>query len=139
MPQVVHVVRCHYESTGFPAEVSFNADLLTRYLQGLILSPQGALLVAVLDGVVIGAHGLQLETPFFAPDLTAHEVFLFVQPGYRGLRVGAALIEYAEQWAISAGAKSIIIGNHPLSPPHVKDAYLRRGYREAQTEYIKRL
>jgi hypothetical protein len=45
----------------------------------------------------------------------------------------------AEEWARSVGAKAIMISNHPLSPAHVKPLYERYGYRQAQTDYIKRL
>jgi hypothetical protein len=49
------------------------------------------------------------------------------------------MIDKAEAWAKSKSATAIIVGNHPLSPVYVGALYERHGYREAQTDYIKRL
>src|SRR6266404_5909851 len=160
LPGIATLVRMHYDSTGFPQELSFDASILEASLMSMLVNPTNALLVATASGAgalgsedrspadgsrrgdsgeqVIGTIGMVLFNEFFTSELGARELFMFVRPEYRGQHAGVGMIRMAEDWASSNGASVIIIGNHPLSPPHVATTYKRHGYREAQTDFILR-
>jgi len=134
------LVRAHYDSTGFPQELEYDRDLVIQSLGGLLMFDDSCILiVATVDEEVVGTLGMQLASTFFARGIGARELFLYVRPESRGLHLGVALFGASEVWAKGKGATISIIGNHPLSPPHVAATYIRHGYREAQTDFIKRL
>ena len=137
---IATLVRMHYYSTGFPADVEYNEERvhnsLTMYLMA---SDECQMFVASESNQVVGVLAMQRCDTFFSLDLAARELFLYIKPEFRGQHAGVAMIQMAEDWARSKGMQSIIIGNHPLSPPHVGETYERHGYREAQTDFIKRL
>jgi GNAT superfamily N-acetyltransferase len=139
LPAISKLVRMHYDSTGFVTDVVYNEETLTQSLGALQYSDDSIMFVAVEYGVCIGVLALQIATTFFSRDRAARELFLYIRPEYRGRHAGVAMIKMGETWARSKGAQSIIIGNHPLSPPHVAETYIRHGYREAQTDFLKRL
>lgn len=139
LPQVVALIRRHFESTGYPNEFAMDDEVTASYLHQLLLEPNQNLYVALDGNRIVGTLGIQVFRPFFSRDLSAHETFLFVDEASRGLGAAKEMILLAEAWAKDQGTKAIIIGNHPLSPTRVRDIYLRNGYREAQTDFIKRL
>ena len=129
----------HYDSTGFPLDVAYDAGKVESYLVGLLISSDCLLLIAADGEQVVGTLGMALADTFFSAAVGARELFLYVRPEYRGQHAGVQMIHMAEDWARVNGASVIIIGNHPLSPPHVATTYQRHGYREAQTDFTKRL
>jgi len=130
----------HYDSTGFPQEMPYDATCVITSLGGLLAdSARSLLLAAVEDNQIVGTLGIQIATTFFTMEFGARELFLYVKPEYRGRHAGVAMFKIAEMWAKERGATTIVIGNHPLSPPHVAETYIRHGYREAQTDFIKRI
>jgi GNAT superfamily N-acetyltransferase len=138
--QVLGLVRLHYTSTDFPQEFVMDDERSSQHLWSLMCDhKQGNLFVACEGLHVFGALGVQLIYPFFTRDVAAHDSFFHIEEEFRGRRAGIAMFQMAEAWAKSVGAKSLMISNHPLSPGHVRPLYERYGYREAQTDYIKRL
>lgn len=133
------LIRMHYDSTGFPNELEYDRDLVIQSIGGLLTQHGCALFVADYDSIPVGVLGLQVATTFFAKDTASRELFLYVRPEFRGMHLGVSLVKAGEEWAKAQGATISIIGDHPLSPPHVHATYLRHGYREAQRDYIKRL
>ena len=129
----------HYDSTGFTADVEYDADRVNRSLTLYLLAGECQMFVAVEVDQLVGVLAVQESDTFFSLDRAARELFLYIKPEFRGQHAGVAMIRMAEDWARSKGMQSIIIGNHPLSPPHVAVTYERHGYREAQTDFIKRL
>lgn len=136
---VAALIRLHYDSTGFPQEVPYDETTVIVALGDLLFEPTGLLLVAVEGEQAVGTLGMQIATTFFSTDFGARELFLYIKPEFRGQHAGVAMFKLAEEWARQSGCKTIIIGNHPLSPPHVAETYIRHGYREAQTDFIRRL
>lgn len=139
LTQIAVLVRMHYLSTGFTADVEYSEETVQQFLDQFILHPECALFVSTEGPQTTGVMAVQMVPTFFSTDRAARELFLYIKPEYRGQHAGVALIALAESWAVEHGCNSFIIGNHPLSPKHVHDAYLRHGYRVAQTDYIKRL
>jgi len=139
LPGIATLIRMHYDSTGFPQELAFDADVVQSSLIGLLTDPNCILLVVADGESIVGTMGLVITPTFFTAAVGARELFLYIKPEYRGKSAGVGMIRMAEDWARSHGAHVIIIGNHPLSPPHVATTYERHGYREAQTDFIKRL
>lgn len=66
-------------------------------------------LLAEWEGQVVGFAGLQLVPSLFYPEPQAELTELFVIEAYRRRGVGRALITYAEQLAVQAGAKELLI------------------------------
>lgn len=141
LPQIATLVRMHYDSTGFPADVVYNAERVYQSLTMYQVADHDcAMFVAQPENdLLVGVLAVQASDTFFSLDRAARELFLYIKPEYRGQHAGVAMIQMAEDWARSKGLQSIVIGNHPLSPPHVAETYERHGYREAQTDFIKRL
>jgi len=139
IPEIATLVRMHYDSTGFTADVEYDADRVNRSLTLYLLAGECQMFVAVEVDQLVGVLAVQESDTFFSLDRAARELFLYIKPEFRGQHAGVAMIRMAEDWARSKGMQSIIIGNHPLSPPHVAVTYERHGYREAQTDFIKRL
>jgi len=148
LPEIATLVRMHYDSTGFTADVEYDAERVHHSLTLYLLASECQMFVATASSEdrspaevdqLMGVLAVQESDTFFSLDRAARELFLYIKPEFRGQHAGVAMIRMAEDWARSKGMQSIIIGNHPLSPPHVAVTYKRHGYREAQTDFIKRL
>lgn len=138
--QIAGLIRHHYDETSFPQEVVYDEFVVITSLGGMLSDPATAIFVVVEGEEVVGVLCVQLvTTSFFTTDIAARELYFHMKPEYRGKSFGTRSLALAEEWARENGAKTLIIGNHPLSPPHVHETYLRHGYREAQTDYIKGL
>ncbi|MEX1018395.1 MAG: GNAT family N-acetyltransferase [Litorilinea sp.] len=66
-------------------------------------------LLAEMGGCVAGFAALRIVPCIFYPEPYAELTELYVEPAYRGRGVGRALVRYAEQMAIEAGADQLFI------------------------------
>lgn len=139
LKQIAILTRMHYNATDFPVDVRWSDEALEQFLDRFVIHPECALFVSTEGPQLTGVLAVQKATAFFSTDVAARELFLYIKPEYRGQHAGVGMIRLAEAWAVENGCNLIIVGNHPLSPPHVHYTYLRHGYRQAQTDYFKRL
>ena len=111
------------------------ATLLARTAEG------GALLVAELDGRVVGHMALWFERmpPFVREALRDYAYLgdLFVREAHRGRGIGRALIAEAERLARARGAARILLGVLPGNPAEA--VYRKLGYRPYAVEMAKDL
>jgi hypothetical protein len=128
-----------FDHSGNGAFTSFDESSLTATLITLMSGVSGGvLLVADIDGRAVGMAAC-LVFPFYAnhSTLIGQEVFLWVDPAYRGA-VGEAMLDELEAAALRKGAKVFINANLAGE----RDAafaryYRRRGCVPAENTHIK--
>ena len=71
-------------------------------------------------------------------DMTAQEVFWWVDPSLRGRTCAIHLLREWERWARDRGAKRIYVGNlYRLNNDAMMSIYNRIGYQPAELHYVK--
>ena len=91
-----------------------------------------------LGGRAIGLANLRLLQPVFYSEPYAELTELFVEEGYRRLGAGRALIRFAEQLAIGAGANEMLILTNFYNQA-AQALYRSLGYRHGDIALTKRL
>ena len=93
-----------------PFDVTLDADPITYYdLRELIVSDDASLLVAEIEGEIIGS-GYALKKParhYLNHEFYSYLGFMFTLPGHRGKGVNTKIIERLKQWSYSKGLKEI--------------------------------
>jgi GNAT superfamily N-acetyltransferase len=93
-----------------PFDVTLDADPITYYnLEELILSDDASLVVAEIEGKIIGS-GYALIKParhYLNHEFYSYLGFMFTLPEYRGKGVNTKIIERLKQWSDSKGLKEI--------------------------------
>lgn len=118
---------------------TFRMENFQQTWAAFIQSGAGVIFANEQDGEIAGAlGGVCHRDPNNYDDIVAAELFWFVREQYRG--VGISLYREFEAWAQSMGAASIqMVHLSDVMPEKVKAFYLREGYVEAETRYIKKL
>jgi RimJ/RimL family protein N-acetyltransferase len=105
-----------------------------RYLRALRRHPNGAVLVAEVDGELVGRLSLARDTH----PSSAHvaDLGVMVAPTHRRCGVGTALLAAAEDWARGAGVDKLELHVFPHNVPAIalyeKLGYEREGLRRDQ-------
>ena len=139
LPALLDMGREFFEHSGNSRFTTFDEPSLTATLIGLMSGvPTGCVLVVETEGRVVGMAGC-VVFPFYANrnTLIGQEVFLWVNPDYRGA-VGEALLDELEAAAMHKGAKVFINAN--LAGERDKAFaryYRRRGCVPAEQTHIK--
>ena len=97
-----------------------------RYLRAIRRYADAAVLVAELDGAIVGRLSLARD-PHPASEHVA-DLGLMVAKDHRRRGVGSALMEAAEEWARSAGVRKLELHVFPHNEPAIA-LYDRLGYR----------
>lgn len=135
VPALVTLGMAFLRESVYAAHVGENPAQAEKVAQYLLAHPDGAVLVAEVDGTVIGMIGLMVVPHLFSGELTAGEVFYYINPDHRG-SAGLRLLKAAEQWAKDAGAVAIQM----IAPTaRVCVLYERLGYTAIETNYTKRI
>ncbi|MGL5447180.1 MAG: GNAT family N-acetyltransferase [Rhabdaerophilum sp.] len=104
--------------------------------------PGGALLVAELEGKVVGFLALSMNrgAPFVRAELRAHGhvLELIVSEDQRGKGIGQALLSKAEEITKAAGYRALLVGLVEENTA-ARNAYTKFGFRPLTREMIKRL
>ena len=137
-PQALNVFEdpfSHDRRLDLAGGVESAATLLERTGNG------GALLVAEIDGAVVGHMALWFERmpPFVREELRDYAYLgdLFVREPHRGQGIGRALIAEAERLARARGVRRILLGVLPGNPAEA--LYRKLGYRTYAVELAKDL
>ena len=101
-------------------------------LPGQYSAPQGALLLATIDGQPAGCVGLR---PF--PLAGACEMKrLYVRPAFRGDKLGSALVERVINVARRIGYRRLRLDTHPHTMHAAVELYRRFGFQEVSAKPI---
>lgn len=104
---------------------------LTEIIQS---SRQAGFLIRTKNRQIIGLMNLSLRY-YYVPDATQSPVGyvegIYVKAEYRDRGVGAALIQYAEQWAHDRGCIELAL-DALLDNPASHDFYVKVGFREVE-------
>ena len=112
------------------------ADVLAHYIN----SPNCVVLVAEVDGQVVGSIAGVL-TPWFMnlAQVNVGETWWFVRPEFRG-QAGRMLLDAFEAWAAGAGARVVCVAGFAAKRFAVLERlYKRRGYKLLEAHFVKEL
>jgi GNAT superfamily N-acetyltransferase len=128
--------------TGDRAIDRVGAETSLAYSEQRIAKSGGHMLVAEMDGVVIGHLFLifALQGPFVHPDRRPHGYVseLFVRQAVRGGGIGRALLAEAERLTRAHGLDRMLIGV-VAGNDRAEQTYLRAGFAPYSRELLKKL
>lgn len=139
LPQVLELCRAFFLSSDWARDATFDDGVVFASLWDMLSTTTAHLLVIERGGVVVGGCGAQIQQIMFSIETQATELFWFVMPEARHSPESLELFVCMETWAREAGVQYMTMGALVTTPPKVRDLYLRAGYRESQTTFIKRL
>jgi len=126
------------ESPRF-ARLGYSPERCHELLAGLSTSPQGLVLVAEQDGLIVGMLLGLASRHFFSDDITASELVVYVAPDARGGSAAVKLIRHFEAWAVEKGAADIVLGvSTEVHADRTAQFYERLGYLPSGHSLIKR-
>lgn len=96
-----------------------------RYVRALRRNPDGAVLLAELDGAIVGR--LSITRDLHPSSSHVADLGLMVAAAHRRRGIGTALLEAAEQWARQAGVSKLELHVFPHNEPAIA-LYERLGY-----------
>ncbi|MBA5203088.1 GNAT family N-acetyltransferase [Pectobacterium aroidearum] len=109
IPELVLLgMRMHQESSY--RKLSFDAEKCAALADQLIASTYGAVLVAEIDGQIIGWMAGGIAPFWFSHDRMAFEYGVFIDAEYRGGSAGYRLVKEFVRWAKEHGAVEIRMG-----------------------------
>lgn len=117
----------------FPFDPAYADRLFRAHLD----QPRACCVVLDVDG---SAQGVLMATAGehpFGPVMLARETVWFIDPAYRG-PAAIRMMDAYERWAQSLGCTYIGMAGMGADPDVAK-LYLRRGYRVAETHFLKAL
>ena len=116
----------------------FNIDVLIPNIKNIVNNNIGVLFLAYDNGELIGTICGIKYPDLLSGELTASELFWFVNKRKRG--VGINLLNRFEGWAKDQGCKRIVMTYLSDSMPKtVKTIYEKRSYEYLESNYIKEL
>lgn len=125
-----------YAESGLPG--SFIPDVFTAFWTRFIESNVGEIFVIEERGHFLGTLGALYANDPNDGALVANEFFWYVTKEAR--KNGLRLLDAYEESARARGAKRMsMVHLSNLAPDTLKKLYLRRGYRELETHYMKGL
>ena len=134
--RVVEMSERFYATTTYQSFAPFNPVAVAILTQTLI--DRGIMLVAEVDGQVVGMVGLVVVPFMFNSDiLGAHEVVWWVEPEFQGSKIGWDLLSAVEPAAKSLGCTIIQMLTLSTSPPLAAEIYRKAGYSHSESSYTK--
>ncbi len=134
VPTLVDMGGHFLEQTAYRDVIAHSPAQMTALASFLIAGEMSTVLVAEQSGAIVGMMGLVAAPHFISGELSAGEVFWWMEPDARG--AGLRLLRAAEQWARDKGAN----GLQMIAPDErVGAVYQRLGYRLIERSYFRRL
>jgi len=120
--------------TAYAGRIAENVGQMESLADALIGSDRTVIVVAELDGALVGMIGMVANAHHISGEPIAGEVMWWVNPESRG--IGVRLLRAAEQWAREQGAVKV----HMIAPDaQVGELYQRLGYEAIETTYQRSL
>ena len=140
---VVTMLRHSRQAAGFDRRDSvtgFNFPFDPAYAERLLLvhlMPRHVCLVLDIDGTAQGVLMATYAEHPFGPVRLARETVWWIEPEYRG-RAAVEMLDAYENWACANHCQFIGMAGMG-DDPDVGKLYKRRGYRVAETHYLRAL
>jgi GNAT superfamily N-acetyltransferase len=135
----------HFEQGVIAAERPFDPTLKrehTNYydLPGMINAPHILLLIAEMDGQLIGSGYARIEAakPYLQHQQHAYLGFMYVDPPFRGKGVNRLIMDGLENWAAEQGITELRLDVYHENLPAIK-AYEKTGFSKHMIEMRKPL
>jgi GNAT superfamily N-acetyltransferase len=134
IPALVDMGLRFLRESSYRAVLAENPDQMMRLAIQMVTGEATAILVSETDGgVIVGMFGLVLWPHFISGEMTAGEVFWWVEPSARG--AGLRLWQAGEEWARARGAVCFDM----IAPnDRVGVLYERHGYVSVERTYRRR-
>ena len=137
VPRIVELVGHFLNQTPYGRLFDFDPDRLRLLADGVILD-LGVILLAELDGVIVGmVAATALPEPYTGRPI-AEELAWWVEPAHRQGAIGPKLLAALETWARTKGL-ALVKMVEPAGTPGVGAYYRRRGYEPVEIAWVKRL
>jgi len=139
-PALVAMAREFIQYGNHPIFMSITDEQLAQRVADLMsLGDAVTMLVAEVDGRVVGMLVGTLTAPWFAPStVMAAELAWWVQPEARGTTVAVRLVKEYEAWAINHGAQIIAMSSlNNGEAERVANMLRRMGYAQSERTYTK--
>jgi GNAT superfamily N-acetyltransferase len=134
LPAIVAMGRDFLAASPYAPHFAENQVQMQALATQLIAADTAAILVAEQDGAIVGMLGIIASPHFISGEMTAGEVFWWVDPAHRG--GGVRLLRAAEAWAQARGA----VAMQMIAPnDRVGEFYERVGYQPIERTFIRRL
>lgn len=136
--RIVEMSAQFYPQTPYAYITPFNPEAVSVLALSLIES--GIMLVAEVDGKVVGMVGLALAPFIFHPEIVgAYEVIWWVDPDAQGYGVGQELLAAIEPAAKDRGASFVHMVCMANSPPQAPALYFKLGYSHTEMCFTKEI
>jgi GNAT superfamily N-acetyltransferase len=146
VPAIVEMAKRFYPESPYPA---IYGDMPKEQAAGLaIVAMQGmaeqgivpgVMLVAELDGQLVGMLCAHIDPATFTPAVIAAELVWWVEPEHRGGMTAVRLLRAGEADAKARGATVFNMAALATSPDEARQILQRLGYAPTHTIYTKRL
>lgn len=140
IPEIARLGELFHAEAGCGDICDYSPEDTAKTLAHLIENDDGILLVAEVEGEVVGmCGGLAHPLYFNHSHKGGQELFWWVKPGLRD-GTGRQMLEAMEAQAKAIGCSSwSMIALDTVNPELTGRLYRRRGYRATEHSYIKRL
>lgn len=137
IPRIVAMGRKFWSQTAYGPHVIYCPDSIAA--SALEMMRAGLLVVAEVDGYVVGAVGLMAAPCYANRDvLTASELYWYVEDEYRDSGAGKALLADIENAARAAGVKLLgMMLLEAVEPEKAAAIYRRLGYQAGERTFLK--
>lgn len=99
----------HAESPRF-RDLHYSEQKVADRAHHLVIGFEGGLLVAEIEGKIVGMLAFFVGEHFFGRDKFAADMCVYVKPEHRGSTVFFRLVGAFEAWATALGVKELILG-----------------------------
>ena len=121
------------------SNVQFSEARLAATLADLIGKDGAIVLVAEYDGVVVGGLAAVAFPYYFAEDLTAQELFWWIDPARRGGLTGIKMLHMVESWARDIGCATLTMVAIAIPDSPASKIYIRQGFKVLEAHFVKEL
>ena len=124
-----------------PFDPTLKTEQTTYYdLHQMITAPHIELLVAEIDGRLVGSRYARIETskPYLQHKQHAYLGFMYVEPKYRGRGINKAIMDALEGWAIQQGITEMHLEVYDENTAAIK-AYEKCGFSKYMLQMRKGL
>jgi GNAT superfamily N-acetyltransferase len=124
-----------------PSELGMSVNvpaMMAAMNNSIINDPMYGCFVAISKSQIVGTCAVRICSSALDPrQLIGSEQFWYVTPAHRKTRLGLKLYDATEEWARAMGADLLDFIALAASEDSVSKFYLKRGYKELETHFLK--